>query len=155
MNSLKPVRKLLADGGEELRRLLARAESLQRASQVLRAHLDAPLAQHCQVANIKDGSVVIHADSPAWAAKLRFHVAGMLEKFNKSHSFGTVRAIRIKVSPLSEARPSARAERLVLSQQAAAVLKSAADAVVDPELKKVLLKLSQRQIPATSYISKE
>lgn len=155
MNSLKPVRKLLADGGETLRGLLAQAERLQRASQVLRAHLGAPLAQHCQVANIKDGVAVLHVDSPAWAAKLRFQVADLLEQFNKVQSFGTVRAIRIKVSPLSEARPPVMAERLILSEHAAAMLKSAADTATHPELKEVLLRLAQRQGQDTRSKGKE
>ena len=155
MNSLKPVRKLLADGGGTLRRLLGHAERLQRASQVLHAHLNAPLAQHCQVANIKDGVVVVHADSPAWAAKLRFHVAGMLGQFNKVQSFGTVRAIRIKVSPLSEVRSPVLAERLTLSEHAAVMIKSAADATPHPELKEVLLRLAQRRIQDTRYKRKE
>lgn len=144
INPLKPVRNLL-NGGGELHRLIAHAGQVQRASQVLHGHLDASLAQHCKVANIKDGSVVIHADSPAWAAKLRFQVASMLEQLNKERSFGALRAIRIKVSPMSEALPAALAERLTLSEHAAAVLKSAADATEDSGLKAVLLKLAQRK----------
>lgn len=155
ISSLKPVRKLLNEDGGELHRLIAHAECLQRASQVLRAHLDAPLAGHCQVANIKNGSVVMHADSPAWAAKLRFHVAGMLEQLNKAQSFGALRAIRIKVSPLSEVLPMALAERLTLSERASAVLKSAAQATEDSELRVVLMRLAQRQRQDTRDKKKE
>ena len=142
---LKPLQDVLNDGASQLPRLIAQAERLQRASQVLRAHLEAPLSEHCRVANIKDGSVVMHADSPAWAAKLRFHVAGMLERLNKEKSFGALRAIRIKVSPISEMLPVAMPERLTVSGQAASVLKGAAQATDDAGLKAVLLRLAQRR----------
>lgn len=143
INPFKPVRNLLNAG--ELRRLMDHAGQVQRASQVLRTYLDTPLAQHCQVANIKEGSVVIVADSPAWAAKLRFQVAGMLESLNKTQSFGTLRAIRVKVSPLSEILPPAPVEQRTLSEHAAVVLKSAAYATEDAELRAILLRLAQRQ----------
>jgi hypothetical protein len=149
------VLKLLNEDRGDLHRLIAHAERLQRASQVLRTHLDEPLAGHCQVANIKDGSIVMHADSSAWAAKLRFHVASMLEQLNQAHGFGVLRAIRIKVSPLSEGLPTVPAEQLTLSERAATVLKSAAHATEDSELRVVLLRLAQRQRQDTRDNRKE
>lgn len=98
MGSLKSVGKLLQDTSGELGGLLAHAERLQRAQRLLHAHLPVPLAQHCQVANIKEDMIVVHADSSAWAAKLRFQVAGMLGHLIQQQEFSSLRAVRIKVS---------------------------------------------------------
>lgn len=144
MNSFKPVRQLFGKDSE-LQQLLVQAERLQKATRTLHAQLPPPLEQHCKVANIKGELVVLHADSSAWAAKLRFHVAGILQQLRKQPGLGALQAIRIKVSPLSEALPPAPAERLTLSEYAATVLKSAARATEYPNLRAVLFRLAERQ----------
>lgn len=144
MNHLKPVFELLNTAGD-LHPLIVRAESLQRATQRLHAYLGSPLDQYCRVANIKKGIVVIHVSSPAWAAKLRFHVAAILINLKKDQSLGTLQAIRIKVNPISEAVAPTLAERPVISKYAATVINAAARATSDPELKGILLRLARRQ----------
>lgn len=154
MNSFKPVRQLFNKDGE-LQQLLVQAERLQKATRALHAQLPPPLEQHCKVANIKGELAVLHADSPAWAAKLRFHVAGILQQLRKQPGLGALQAIRIKVSPLDDPQPPSAVARPVLSEQAGAVLRSAADATADPALKAVLLRLAQRQRQDTRYKRKE
>lgn len=127
-----------------LQALLAHAQRLQRVTKMLHAQLGQPLNQHCEVANIKDSMLVLHASSSAWASKLRFQAATMLKCLHKEREFAAVRAIRVKVSPVDLSRPSLP-HRLCLSEQAAAVLHSTAQATSDPGLKAVLLRLAGRQ----------
>jgi hypothetical protein len=103
MSPLKSVGKLL-QSNNALGGLLAHTERLQRAQRLLHTHLPASLAQHCQVANIKEDMIVVHADSSAWAAKLRFHVAGMLAQLIQQQEFSSLRAVRIKVSRNTDTR---------------------------------------------------
>ncbi len=104
MSSLKSVGKVLQDNAGELGGLMAHAARLQRASKLLCEYLDAPLNQHCQVANIKEDIIVVHADSSAWAAKLRFHVAGMLTHLKQQQEFNTLRSVLVKVSRNTDTR---------------------------------------------------
>lgn len=84
----------------DLQRLCAHAERLQRATKMLHNNLGPPLDQHCQVANIKEDKLVLHADSSAWAARLRFHVSTMLNTLGQYPEFSHIRAIRVKVQAL-------------------------------------------------------
>lgn len=144
LNPLKPVSSLIRDGRGDLYSLVAQAELLHRATHALRAHLAAPLAQHCSVGNIREGAAVVLVDSSAWAAKLRFQVAGVLDLFAKWPEFGTIRAIRVKVNPLSVTPAPVRRERLHISPQTAALMRSTAQSTDDPELKRVLQSLASR-----------
>ncbi len=144
MNRLKPVLKLLHDTGGDLHHLIVHAERLQRATQLLHACLDFPLSQHCQVANIKKNTIVIHTSSPAWAAKLRFHVAAILTNLRKDQGLGMLQSVRIKVSPIGEPVAPNLAERPIISKYAAEVINAAAHATADPELRDILLRLAQR-----------
>ncbi len=148
MNSFKQVRQLFSTDGD-LQQLLAHAERLQKATRALHAQLPSPLGQHCKVANIKGELVVLHADSPAWAAKLRFHVAGILQQLKKQPGLSALQAIRIKVSPCSDPQSSSVMARPMLSEQASVVLRSAAEASSDPVLKALLLRLAQRRRQGT------
>lgn len=60
---------LLADTG--LARLSAHASRLVRLQAILAANLPASLARGARVANLKAGTLLIHADNGAVAAKLR------------------------------------------------------------------------------------
>lgn len=72
--SIVPLQKLLestADG--PLEQLLRRAQMADRLTARLKAALAPDMACHLQAANMRtDGQLVVIADSPAWAARLRY-----------------------------------------------------------------------------------
>jgi hypothetical protein len=72
--SIIPLQKLLestVDG--PLEQLLRKADMADRMTTALKGALDAGLASHLVAANLRsDGRLVVIADSPAWAARLRF-----------------------------------------------------------------------------------
>ncbi len=61
-------------GGESgsLARLHRRSEALLSLDRRLRDLLPHPLSEHCRVANVRGGLLVVHVDSAAWATQLRF-----------------------------------------------------------------------------------
>ncbi|MCK6370578.1 MAG: DUF721 domain-containing protein [Gammaproteobacteria bacterium] len=95
--SLKSLADLLQrpDGAfAELARRAARTEDLATA---LRAALAPELALELRSANLRgDGTLVIFAGSPAWAARLRFEETTLLTRCRELHPQAT--RVRIRVA---------------------------------------------------------
>jgi hypothetical protein len=108
----------------------------------LKRLLETPLNDHCQVLTLRDQTLILAADSPVWAARLRFHIPRLVKQFSRLQTV-SLSTIRVRVCPSS--RPTAPAERPTTKRRSAAgkkVLLQAAETISDPELKSALLKLA-------------
>lgn len=124
-------------------RLLEHARQLQSIDTHLSACLGAEAAAHAQVANRSNGQLVIHADSAAWATRLRYLAPQLLRCLRKTPSLADLQGINIKVSPL--AQPASPVTRpAILSADNAALLDSTADTLSDPALRTALKRLARR-----------
>lgn len=141
MSTGKSLELLLHSG--ELQKLFAHGERVAKANEALCHRLEASLREHCRVANIKGDTVIVIADSPVWATKLRFQTGAMLEIL-RDRGFPELRTLRIKVSPVNVAREAAPRSRPKLSQSASATLRRAAEYTDDVELRAVLERLAAR-----------
>ena len=59
---------------------LHRAMWLEQHDRALSAHIPVPLAQHCQLANIRDNQLIYLVDSPLWHSKLRLQQQTLLTR---------------------------------------------------------------------------
>jgi hypothetical protein len=82
-------------------RLVRHAQHVRRATGILHGCVGEQAAGHCVVANVRADVLVIHTDTPAWAAKLRFQVAPLLKQFRQEPNFAGLRTIHIKSFPAS------------------------------------------------------
>ena len=133
-----------------LRGTLQHARYLQHLNVVLAEHLDPTLAQHCQLANVRAETAVIQADSPVWAAKLRYQIPTILELLNTcgfiaklTHT--TLTHIQLRVRPAYQSYTGPTLGGPYLSPRSAELLRSVADTTPDPRLKRALSRLSRRQ----------
>lgn len=69
--SLKPVRHLLQDK-PSLQRIERELKAQKTLLTDVRQCLPADLAKHCAAAQLREGTLVLHTDSPAWATRLRY-----------------------------------------------------------------------------------
>ena len=88
---------------------IATCQSLQRAmwlaqhDQRLRAQLPMPLANHCQLANIRDNQLIFLVDSPLWHSKLRLQHDVLLQSA-RQHGLAVSRlTIKTATRPLMHA----------------------------------------------------
>lgn len=93
------------DDSDTLAALQAHAARLARIDALFRDALPHHLVSACAVANLRAGSLVVHAESGAAAAKLRQAVPSLLERLAQGGV--AVDDIRIKVRP-PRARPKPR-----------------------------------------------
>jgi hypothetical protein len=91
--------EIIAAGSPHLQALAQHARRLQRLSVRLREVLDAPLAEHVQVANLSDRCLVLQTDSPAWATRLRYRSADVLRHLGADLGEHPPASVRVIVRP--------------------------------------------------------
>lgn len=125
-------------------RLLEHVRHLQSVNTQLHACLDIDAAVHAQVADLNAGRLLIHADSAAWATRLRYLAPQMLRCLQKSPLLTDLKRIDIRVSPQARPAPPATQHRPMLSTNSAEVLDSTADNLSDSALRTALKRLARR-----------
>lgn len=133
------MQSVLASGEGGLARIVARAHWLDALDAHLRRSLPPALAGHCRIANVRDDTLIVLADSPTWRTALQLQRDALL---NAARAAGlSLRELTVKVSaaapPPARARPPAP-----LSAAGRAALRSAAEATTDPALRAQLLALA-------------
>ncbi len=123
--------------------LLDQGRRIARLNAALSRLLPAGLAGHCRVANLRDGILVLAADSPAWASRLRFHADKLLKSLNKECDLGAgrVRTIVVPAAALPTRRPIPRKP---ISSHTARLIEQCADGIGDPALQAALRRLARR-----------
>ena len=124
---------------------MAGAGILTGLDSIIQDLLPSPLKEHCRVLSVRDTVLVLAADSPVWAARLRFHSPRLVKQLvnNKTVKLRTVQ-VRVRpadIPPESVKRPV----KPVLSEDSSIALEQAARGVRDPELKAALFRLAARR----------
>ncbi len=128
-------------------RLVQKAHRLAELTTLLRQYLGAPLSEHTWVGGLTRDVLVLVTDGSAWVTRLRYQQHEMLKLV--SHETGLrVRRLRIRIAP-ARTNPMQTPRRVTLSAENATRLKTSAATIRDPELRRALLKLSERAGPRT------
>jgi len=142
MNQPIKINKLLGTG--RLADLLARSRELRKMDTLLTELLPAPLNAHCRILSIRNTILVLAAESPVWAARLRFHAPQLGKQL--AELLCTKRCtIHVRVRPPETALPPQSPKPAIQpGRQGIAALQQAAQNVSDPALKTALLRLANR-----------
>ncbi len=133
--------KVLNDSGSGvLGELLAHARRLRDLDQRLAACLPADLAPHCRVADYRDESLTLGADSPLWASRLRFGVP-LIQAALGLESRCSVR-VRVLI-PITDPHQR-RLPQPAISAASRAWLRHTAELTEDAALRAAWLKLADR-----------
>ena len=131
-------------GSDPLSEIINQIARLQHLSQTLRGALPAPLEQHCQVANVRGQSLLLHADTAAWATRLRY-MAPTLVTALQNQGYPGIQHITVKVRPRYNApEPAVTPRKRNMSQSSARILRDTADSLSDPAIKRALKRLASR-----------
>ncbi len=143
MGTLKNIVQLLKGSPDALQAVLNHTQRLEVLNRTLRGCIPAPLNQHCQVANLRDNMLILHADSSAWALKLRYSSRVLLQQLRQRGVPG-LSAIEVKVRPHNAVvrRPD-KIRHAHMSGKTAQLLDSIADDISDDRLKVALQRLAR------------
>jgi hypothetical protein len=134
-------RFLQTNGPGTLASLLAEVHKLRELDATLKSALNQPLRSKLRVAALHDRTLVIHADSPVWAARARYASRKILRNFNKLNSSTRIQSIRVRVSP-AEPGEVPRAKTRSMSAATAECLRAAAAGIQDSAVRTALLRLA-------------
>jgi len=141
-NSQK-VGNLLASAAPGLQQVLEKAAVLDQLTRDLRASLSAPLNQHLSVANIRQNTVVIGADSSAWITQARYLASAILKLIRQKTGLKQLSKIHFKVISVQDNTSHTHSQQPSMTQGTSLLLESTAKGVTDPSLRAALQRLSR------------
>ncbi|AAU91496.1 DUF721 domain-containing protein [Methylococcus capsulatus] len=89
---------------------LARIETHRRLLETIRRLLPPPLAHHCRECVAGDGTLVLYAESAAWASQLRFYLPRIIEELAQE-GHGQFRRGKVRTLSLAMEAPRAAPRR--------------------------------------------
>jgi len=135
----KKISELLGSSSD-LSSMLTHIGALRQLQKHLCSRLPPPLNQHITIANFHQQTLIVHTDSPTWAAKLRFKIPDILDIARNNRHLTDIQTVRIKVMPVEQTTD--RAPPAKISPQTAGILRQAAENTTDTALRSSLYNLS-------------
>ena len=80
-----------------LRQLTAQADRHKQLENAIAARLSPELRNHLHFGAVRDGCLVLIADSPAWATRARYFTPELLAKLPPDAEFEDVRSVRVRL----------------------------------------------------------
>ncbi len=142
-NKTKSISTLLKNKQSPLASLYKKGLSIRDLDVNLKVHLDQTLTKHFELANINKDSVILLANSSAWATRLRYNIPTILNVLHNQLNLTSIKSVRIKIKKSLLDYSIKNKKTFSLSNKSAIFLKNAADNFKDPQIRKQILKLSK------------
>lgn len=101
-------------------------------------------AAHCLSAQKHNDQLTVHADSPAWATKLRYQLASLIAESDRHLPLKGVKNVNVRVTPNSSPRQQSNQSSPHISARDAELIRSLADGIRDENLRKRWLRLARQ-----------
>jgi hypothetical protein len=125
-----------------IRKLLSRSAQQNSLLHHVRRLLPQPLGEHCLAAVQKGDSLVLYADTSAWASRLRFLSRNLIREFQRRDQAG-IKQITVRIFIPDRARKLKPRSKALLSKENAQLLQQTAESIGDPALGAALIRLSR------------
>ncbi len=140
MDKPSQLTELLQQSGFPAGGVLQRGRFLQRINQLLGRSLDAESKRHCRVGNLRDGLLILYADSTAWATRLRYQAPALLAQLQQQKGLEGLQKIELRVLP--EQTQESTNQKASLSNEAASCITACANGIEDEKLSNALRRLA-------------
>ena len=138
----------LVSSNKQLNQLYTHARNICTLNEKLHNYLAPSLSSHCTVANYSADTLIVNADTSAWASKLRNRIPDILDYARHECGLSKLISVRIRVSPnhnitRSALPATALSRKASLSKKSAEFIASVATSIEDPVLREAILKISK------------
>jgi len=138
----KHTTELFGSGPTSLQNLEQKINKLKTLNKYAHAILGKEIASHVSIANLRDSTLVLIAESGVWATRLRYAMGELMPKFRQEAAFYYVANIEIIVrggetTPPQKA-PAESINFLSISKESAQILQNLANCIEEPSLKEQL-----------------
>ena len=123
--------------------LLERARKLTLLEKAVLKLLPENLAGHCKVLNVKKETLVLGANSSAWAARLRFAEPELIRQLQCQFP-GLVRSVQVRIQPVAAENPAKTPHKPEISMKNAELLAQTARDINHPGLQEALCRLAAK-----------
>lgn len=141
----KPVSTIF-ESSSSLSKLKTRMLELEELNQLLDKILPQELKNHCHVANLREGNLILATPSPTWYHKLRFVKPELLSEARKIPKFSGIKSIDIITQPeeiVEDPKTEVESNPMSpVSQDTAEGIKTAAKNIKHESLSKILQKIA-------------
>jgi len=139
----KPIRTYLSGGGS-LSDLQQQSQQLQQLRDVIRRCLPAMFARHLLACSITNSQLTLYAESASHATPLRLTTQKILQKLHQDHGLKQIKTIRVRIADIPVQRLLNNPQPGKLTPATASLVAELAETAIDPEIKKILRRLSGR-----------
>ncbi|HDK38123.1 MAG TPA: DUF721 domain-containing protein [Thiolapillus brandeum] len=129
----------VVNNSEQLGHLAHMLQQQQALLEQIRQLLPTPLRQHCLHARISGVRLILHADSPVWGTRLRFHAPQIIQAIIQQAP--RLKKLDIRIL-LPEANRPGRKPLGSLPETTALLVNQLADSIDDQEIRAALKRLS-------------
>jgi hypothetical protein len=143
----KSITSLLEASGD-LRTFITKLDQLDQISKFISKYLEPSLVNHCRVANLRDGILILSTTSPAWNHKLRFITLDLLSALRKNPLWSGLKAIEIRVDYLAQPENNITTNLKKphpLSTENAKILLELAESISNPALASAIERLAKKR----------
>lgn len=130
----------------DLNFLLSKVKTLNTLDLKVKAYLESPYKEQCQVANLTNRKLVILVPNSAIASMMKYQVPDLLKTWEKDIVLKEINEIEIKVRLTFDPKERLNSEpinnTLTLSSETAAMMYEIAESLDDPKLRAVMQKIA-------------
>lgn len=119
---------------------MQRGQFLYRLNRLVASLLDSDSKLHCQVGNIRDGVLILYADSAGWASRLRYQAPTLLKQLQQRKGLEKLQKIELRVLP--EQQKEETKQRAEMSAEASSCIQACSESIEDKELSRALARLA-------------
>jgi hypothetical protein len=140
MDKPRPLTELFKRADFPAEGVLQRGQFLHRLNRLVSRLLDDDSKLHCQVGNLRDGILILYADTTAWASRLRYQGPALLKQLQQRKGLESLQQVEIRVMPREE--KVSKEHKAELSEEASSCLSACADSIEDDALRNALQSLA-------------
>jgi hypothetical protein len=146
----KKANAYLETDSRDLQWVFSKLKQLDELNRKVSQYLDANIRNYCQVANLKDGHLMLVTANASIATQIRFQTVDLLKKFKQDPLLQKIQAIHCKVRPpltwpaTSQAFIVPLKKMKPLSHETAEFVREIAESLEDPQLKEVMKRIAGR-----------
>jgi hypothetical protein len=145
-DSQQAITHVLQQDSKVLDALMLKIKQHTQLQQILAEYLDAKLINHCQVANLDNGCLIILTDSALWATQFRFQIPDLLAKLRQHPQLYHLKHIYCKIRPAPARRQIPEANQMPMPRITVAtshMIMEAANTIQHDKLKAIMQKIAK------------
>lgn len=126
--------------------IIRRGRQLHGLNILLGELLGTELATHCQLANIRNNTLILATDSSAWATRIRYMAPQLIQKLKGNKQLSGIDTVHVIITqPASPRDTSLPVRRASMSESASECISQCAEGISDPQLSSALRHLAKRK----------